>query len=621
MSRGYFSADSIFGKADKTEAVLDRIYVHGIERTKSDALEKECSKLLESSNLDELIKNAGVCARHLEEVGLLKGCVPFIDVSKNNPKSYVVHFKSKEYSVLSFGAKTDMELNGQVDASLTCETNSFIGRGESVKASFTKNLSGGHSYGFDYNKPLLGWQRYENVGITIKNPFYHLGWNCADLSELLASCYYTKRRLFNKHIDFNFQLNSSWRKLLPNDDTPFPIRDQSGHTMKFSTEGSISMDNRDRPLLASKGSLLRYSLEYANFIGDVAFAKQQFDIQVSAPSYFKTILSASLRGIHVHSLANKKLHLLDSAYLGGAYDIRGFQLRSIGTRADNACLGGGTALVGALHIYRPILLENSLFLHSFITCGSVARTQSKTKFRELLDTPRISTGLGISYVFNNIFKLELNYVIPLRNEPGDACKSGIQFEIMKKSVLKFVTGNPNKLREVQAIISTNPHYVVEAVDLDLPEFQGTPEEIAKKKCSIAVEKVEGPVIVEDTSLCFNAMGGLPGPYIKWFLKELKPEGLFKMLHGFEDKSGYSLCIFAYCEGKGCPIKLFKGKNDGKIVSPRGSTTFGWDPIFQPEGFDQTYAEIDSKIKNKISHRSRALTSLCEYLNNEVVEKS
>lgn len=175
---------------------------------------------------------------------------------------------------------------------------------------------------------------------------------------------------------------------------------------------------------------------------------------------------------------------------------------------------------------------------------------------------------------------------------------------MKKSVLKFVTGNPNKLREVQAIISTNPHYVVEAVDLDLPEFQGTPEEIAKKKCSIAVEKVEGP-----------------GPYIKWFLKELKPEGLFKMLHGFEDKSGYSLCIFAYCEGKGCPIKLFKGKNDGKIVSPRGSTTFGWDPIFQPEGFDQTYAEIDSKIKNKISHRSRALTSLCEYLNNEVVEKS
>ncbi|CEF64527.2 Sorting and assembly machinery component 50 homolog [Strongyloides ratti] len=615
MSRGYFSADSIFGKADKTEAVLDKIYIHGVERTKSDALEKECSKLLESSNLDELIKNAGICARHLEEVGLLKECTPFINVSPDNPKGYVLHLKSEEHSILNLGAKTDMEFNGQLDASLSCETSNFNGRGESLKASFTKNLKGGHSYGLDFDKPLLGWQRYENLGITIKNPLYHLDWNCADLSELLGSCYYTKRRFLNKNIDFNFQLNSSWRKLLPNDDTPFPIRDQSGHTMKFSAETGISIDNRDRPLLASKGTLFRYSIEVANLIGDVAFARQQLDLQASTPLFFGTILSASLRGIYVHSLANKKLHLLDSAYLGGPYDIRGFQRRSIGTRADNACLGGGTALVGALHIYRPIFFKNSLFLHSFLTCGSVARAQSKAKFRELLDVPRISTGFGISYIFNNIFKLEVNYVLPIRYVPGDACR------MAKKSILKFVTGNSNKLREVRQIISTNPYYDVEAINLDLPEFQGTPEEIAEKKCRIAIEQVDGPVIVEDTSLCFNAMGGLPGPYIKWFLKELKPEGLFKMLHGFEDKSAYSLCIFAYCEGKGCPVKLFKGKNNGKIVFPRGSTNFGWDPIFEPEGYNQTYAEIDSEIKNKISHRSCALKSLCEYLNNKIINNS
>ena len=56
-------------------------------------------------------------------------------------------------------------------------------------------------------------------------------------------------------------------------------------------------------------------------------------------------------------------------------------------------------------------------------------------------------------------------------------------------------------------------------------------------------------MVEDTSLCFNAYGGLPGPYIKWFLKSLGHEGLNTMLAGFEDKSAYAQCIFAYSTGR------------------------------------------------------------------------
>lgn len=61
-------------------------------------------------------------------------------------------------------------------------------------------------------------------------------------------------------------------------------------------------------------------------------------------------------------------------------------------------------------------------------------------------------------------------------------------------------------------------------------------------------QVGGAVIVEDTSLCFNAMGGLPGPYIKWFLQKLGHDGLNAMLAGFEDKTGYAQCIFAYSPG-------------------------------------------------------------------------
>ena len=75
--------------------------------------------------------------------------------------------------------------------------------------------------------------------------------------------------------------------------------------------------------------------------------------------------------------------------------------------------------------------------------------------------------------------------------------------------------------------------------LDLPELQGEPEEIAKSKAREAYNQVKKPVLVEDTSLCFNVLKGLPGPYIKWFLKKLKPEGLSDLTNKLGDNSGYA----------------------------------------------------------------------------------
>uniref|UniRef100_A0A5F9CYL3 Inosine triphosphate pyrophosphatase n=1 Tax=Oryctolagus cuniculus TaxID=9986 RepID=A0A5F9CYL3_RABIT len=127
-----------------------------------------------------------------------------------------------------------------------------------------------------------------------------------------------------------------------------------------------------------------------------------------------------------------------------------------------------------------------------------------------------------------------------------------------------------------------------------------------------LEEVQGPV-VEDTCLCFNALGGLPGPYIKWFLEKLKPEGLHQLLAGFEDKSAYALCTFAFSTGDPSePVRLFRGRTSGRIVVPRGSRDFGWDPCFQPDGYEQTYAEMPKAEKNAISHRFKALLALQEY---------
>merc|ERR1712125_199765 len=150
---------------------------------------------------------------------------------------------------------------------------------------------------------------------------------------------------------------------------------------------------------------------------------------------------------------------------------------------------------------------------------------------------------------------------------------------------------------------------------DLPELQGaSPAMIAKEKCVLAAKEVNGPVMCEDTCLCYHALKGLPGPYIKWFLESIGHDGLNKLLAGYEDKSAYAQCIFALCAGPGCEVRIFDGRTEGKIVPARGPTDFGWDPVFEPrEGGGLTYAEMPKEEKNKISPRGRSLTSLRDWL--------
>ena len=81
-----------------------------------------------------------------------------------------------------------------------------------------------------------------------------------------------------------------------------------------------------------------------------------------------------------------------------------------------------------------------------------------------------------------------------------------------RRAISFVTGNAKKLEEVTAILGTSCPFTLVAVKIDLPELQGEPEEVSKEKCRQAAAIVMGPVMVEDTSLCFNALGGLPGQY-------------------------------------------------------------------------------------------------------------
>lgn len=171
----------------------------------------------------------------------------------------------------------------------------------------------------------------------------------------------------------------------------------------------------------------------------------------------------------------------------------------------------------------------------------------------------------------------------------------------------FVTGNKNKLREAEGILGIT----LVSQTFDIPELQfDTSAEVAVYKAKEAAKQCKGPVIVDDTALHFNAIGGLPGAYIRAFTDKLKPADIARILHGFEDKSALCTCSIGYCADENAEPIVFTGEVKGKIVEiPRGEGGFGFDPIFQPDGYDQTYAEMSSELKNSISHRYLAFKLL------------
>lgn len=174
----------------------------------------------------------------------------------------------------------------------------------------------------------------------------------------------------------------------------------------------------------------------------------------------------------------------------------------------------------------------------------------------------------------------------------------------------FITGNENKLREAKQILGVE----IVSENLDIREIQDVDlEEVIKDKLRNAYKRIKKPVMVEDTGLFLNALNGFPGALIKQLLGRVGREGIVKLLKGFDDKTVVAKCAVGFTKD-GKDLKVFIGEAEGLIVSPRGESGFGWDPIFQPKGYEKTFAEMNSEEKNAISHRYKALKKFKEYLN-------
>ncbi|KAL7559928.1 hypothetical protein ACA910_008252 [Epithemia clementina (nom. ined.)] len=204
-----------------------------------------------------------------------------------------------------------------------------------------------------------------------------------------------------------------------------------------------------------------------------------------------------------------------------------------------------------------------------------------------------------------------------------------QTPAFKQLRVSFVTGNSMKVNEVQRILSEHAAtrgeipgqsmIDLQIVNVDLPELQEVDTiAIAKDKALLAAQLAGGPCLVEDTSLHFTALGGMPGPYIKWFQDRLRSEGLYNILAAYEDKSATAVCTLAFCPAPHSDPVLFTGECHGTIVAPVEGNGFGWDSIFVPTTKDGDmhhvpFSQMTIEEKNVYSHRGKAVRKWADWI--------
>lgn len=184
----------------------------------------------------------------------------------------------------------------------------------------------------------------------------------------------------------------------------------------------------------------------------------------------------------------------------------------------------------------------------------------------------------------------------------------------------FATNNAHKLEEVAAILKDK----VKLLSLkeigchaDIPETADTLEGNALLKARYIFENYHTDCFADDTGLEVEALGGAPGIYSARYAgdghdSEANMQKLLHNLEGVENRKAQFRTVFALIiDGK---EHLFEGIIRGEIISNRkGTSGFGYDPIFVPEGYTQTFAEMGNELKNQISHRAVATNKLCKFL--------
>lgn len=171
--------------------------------------------------------------------------------------------------------------------------------------------------------------------------------------------------------------------------------------------------------------------------------------------------------------------------------------------------------------------------------------------------------------------------------------------------ITFVTGNEKKRREVAAILGVSD---LKSTKMDLPELQSMDlEEIVRAKLQPAFKWVGGPVLVEDIAYELEAVGGFPGPFVKFWEKVGMHDGVLANIEKTGKDGAKILAAVGYkdAENEFVVIESLAGKH----VAKSSGEGWGFDYYFVPNGYSETFAQMGTDKKNQISHRFLAWTAM------------
>lgn len=175
----------------------------------------------------------------------------------------------------------------------------------------------------------------------------------------------------------------------------------------------------------------------------------------------------------------------------------------------------------------------------------------------------------------------------------------------------FVTGNSHKVSEAGDILS-KAGITVEQNNCGYPELQDDSlEKIAGFGAQWAANELNSEVMVDDSGLFIDALGGFPGPYSAYVFDTLGNENILKLMEGVANRKAVFKCVIGYCKPGNEP-RVFSGEVEGVIAQKiRGIGGFGYDPLIEVGG--KTFGEMPDDEKNSLSHRYRALLNFAGWL--------
>ena len=423
-----------------TPVKVHKVHIDGVARTETDLVTKQVEPLLDVTSFEHLIEEAHNAKLRLQRLGVFNAIEVFVDTSKEeNLGSHAleIYFLVKESKRLTGNAGTNVG-NNEGNMAFGCKLNNLRGKAEFIRGDISIGTRVSSSYELCFGKPMLN-----NPNCKLQCKIYRRK------AEYPQSFYQEDARGLESEFTIpspvgmhSIKWEGVWRENcnVPLN-APFCIREQCGHSVKSAIKHVFTSDGRDHWVLPTNGSLLKHVLEYAGIGGDTHFVKSELELQVNKEIIQDFVLGLSFQTGAMKDLSNDKPHINDRFFLGGPLSIRGFKMKGIGSRVEEASLGANTFWATGAHLYTPLPFRpgrggfGDLFrLHFFANAGNLMdinleNNGFRNNLNKIITDSRYSYGLGIMLMLGGIARLEINYCIPRNTKPTDGINPGLQIGV------------------------------------------------------------------------------------------------------------------------------------------------------------------------------------------------